>query len=231
MTYCGDMIPNHFESIIPAYRLEEGQWILSKDMPYPGMIGCDRAVKARVGYLGDSITQGIGTDVNSYEHWNAQLSEKLGDVYSFWNLGIGYGRGADAATDGAWLYKAKHNDLVVVCLGVNDIMQGLSADTIKKALAEILNRLHEAGVKVLLQTVPPFDYDSDRKATWLEVNRYLREELRGKAEGFFDTVPVLGKGGEQSEVAVYGGHPDAVGCKAWAEALYPEVKRLLDLHF
>ena len=36
---------------------------------------------SRVLLIGDSITQGIGTKLNSYLHWNAILSEKLGEEY------------------------------------------------------------------------------------------------------------------------------------------------------
>ncbi len=70
--------------------------------------------------------------VNSYEHWNAVVAENLGSQYGFWNLGLGYGRAADAATDGAWFFKAKQNDIVVVCYGVNDIFQGFTISEIQK---------------------------------------------------------------------------------------------------
>ncbi len=124
ISFSGEMIPYHEETLLPVFIKCEKGWKYSRLMPFAGMIGCDRQVKGKIAYLGDSITQGNGTKENSYLHWNAVLSEKLGSDYSYWNLGIGYGRANDAASDGAWLYKAKQNDIVFVCYGVNDIIQG-----------------------------------------------------------------------------------------------------------
>lgn len=231
MTFSGDMIPNHPESILPAYRKQGDDWVLSKELPYPGMIGCDRAVTGRIGFMGDSITQGCGTPVNAYQHWNALVAEALGEEYAFWNLGLGYGRAADAATDGAWLYKAKHNDIVVVCYGVNDILQGYSAQSIKANLSRIVEKLRQAGCKVFLQTIPPFNYQGEKIDIWLEVNRYIREELCEKADRLFDVVPILQKSEQCSWEARYGGHPDVQGCKAWADALYPELRRFIEETF
>ena len=222
-TFRGNMIPCHPESILPVFRKTESGWAPSKSLPVASMVGCDRPVKARIGYLGDSITQGCGTPVNAYAHWNAVVSKMLRDDYAFWNLGIGFGRANDAATDGAWLFRAKQNDLVVVCYGVNDIFRIGSAEQTKKDLKEIVDKLHAAGVKVLVQTVPPFDYGEEHAAIWREINRYIMEELSRDVEGAFDVVPVLGDA-VSPEKAKYGGHPNAEGCKAWAEALYPVLK-------
>lgn len=222
-TFRGDMIPCHPESILPVFRKTENGWVPSKSLPVASMVGCDRPVKSRIGYLGDSITQGCGTPVNGYAHWNAVVSQMLGNDYAFWNLGIGFGRANDAATDGAWLFRAKQNDLVVVCYGVNDIFRIGSAEQTKKDLKEIVDKLHAAGVKVMVQTVPPFDYGEEQAVIWREINRYILEELSSQVEAVFDVVPVLGRE-DCPEMAKYGGHPDSVGCKAWAEALYPVLK-------
>ena len=137
------------------------------------MIGVDRKAQKRIAFLGDSITQGIGTSVNSYAHWNAVFAEKLGSDYSYWNLGLGYGRADDAASDGIWLFKAKQNDIVFVCFGVNDILQGYNADEIKKNLQLIVDKLHEAGIVVIVQTVPPFDYSPEHQIIWDNVNNFI----------------------------------------------------------
>ena len=222
------MIPCHMESILPVFRKTEIGWEPSKYLPVASMVGCDRPAKLRIGYLGDSITQGIGTAVDSYDHWNAVVSGMLGNAYAFWNLGIGFGRANDAASDGAWLYRAKQNDLVVVCYGVNDIFRVCSVEQTKKDLKEIVVKLQAAGVRVLLQTVPPFNYNEKDTAIWQEINRYIQEELSQQAEAVFDVVPVLGRE-DCPQMAKFGGHPDANGCKAWAEALYPVLKQLVEV--
>ncbi len=221
ITFKGKMIPFHEESILPSFLWDEKQkkWVLSKLHPFAAMIGCDRPVKKKIAFLGDSITQGIGVAVNSYEHWNAVVAENLGSQYGFWNLGLGYGRAADAATDGAWLFKAKQNDIVVVCYGVNDIFQGFTVSEIQKNLKKIIDILHANGVKVILQNVPPFDYSEKYLHMWHEVNKYIREELYQKADLFFDCAEYLKKSDEEPHLAPYGGHPNSEGCKIWGDNL------------
>ncbi len=229
VTFKGKMIPYHPEVQIPVYRKTENGWSFNKEMPPADMIGVKRAVKTRVAFLGDSITQGIGPDLNSYEHWNAFLSKMLGGEYAFWNLGIGYGRAADIATDGAWLFKAKQNDFVVLCAGVNDILhtKDLTPQQLIASLETTVSALKAAGCRVFLQTMPPFDYIEEQRIKWEAVNAYIKTEMIRQVEGVFDVVPVIGLK-EAPHMAKYGGHPDSEGCLAWAKALYPAVKAALE---
>ncbi len=228
MTVSGEGLPYHEESILPVFRAEGEDWAHDKRLPLPSMVGCTREAKLRVGFWGDSITQGIGTQHNAYAHWNAHVMQALGEEYACWNLGIGFGRAADAASDGAWMRRAKKNDVVVVCFGVNDIMQGKDEEVIKQNLRDIVDKLHTAGVKVVLQTVPPFDYQGEQIGKWQRINEVIRGELAGKVEVMFDAADVLKKSAEEPHCSKWGGHPDAVGCKAWADALAPVLKDYLN---
>jgi len=227
--FVGDAIPYHEESILPVFRKTEEGWRYGRTTFFAGMIGCNRPVKGRVSYLGDSITQGIGVARNSYAHWNALLSERLGTEYAFWNLGIGYGRADDIASDGAWLFKARQNDVTVLCAGVNDLNRGFTAEEICRSLTRIVDTLTACGQKIVLQTVPPFNYDDLRTERWNAVNGYIRTELGPRVCAVFDTVPVLGQE-DRPQNARYGGHPDAEGSAAWAEMLYPVFERVLVEH-
>jgi len=224
ITFSGKMIPYHEETLLPVFVKEESVWKYSKFVPFPGMIGCNRKVKGKIAYLGDSITQGIGTKPNSYLQWNAILSEKIGNDYSYWNLGIGYGRANDAASDGAWLYKAKQNDIIFVCYGVNDILRGQSEEQIKTDLTFIIDTLKKKGKKVVLQTIPPFDYQGKDVEKWLRLNSYILTELKNKVDFVFDNTIILGKKGHASET-IYGGHPNEIGCQIWANALFEEIQK------
>lgn len=217
LTFTGTMIPCHEESLIPTFVNTGNEWKYSKQMPLPSMIGCDRNVKSKMAYLGDSITQGIGTEINSYSHWNAILSEKLGEEYSYWNLGIGHGRASDAASDGAWIYKAKQNDIVFVCFGVNDILHGHSENQIKCDLERIVDLLKNCGIKVVLQTIPPFEFNKTEIRKWKNINEYIKNTLSKKADLFFDNTLILSENGIFPK---YGGHPNKDGCKIWADELY-----------
>ena len=225
MTFSGKMIPYHDESLLPVFINDNGNWKYSKHMPFAGMIGCDRKVKGKVAYLGDSITQGIGTQLNSYLHWNAILSQEIGNEYAFWNLGIGYGRANDAASDSAWLYKAKQNDVIFVCYGVNDILQGQPEEQIKSDLTYIVDVLKKLGKKVILQTIPPFDYTGEDIEKWNRINIYIKTILKDMVDCVFDNVPHLGEG-ECLSAAKFGGHPNEEGCAIWAQALYGQIKDL-----
>lgn len=229
ITFSGELIPYHEETMLPVFVKENGIFKYCKRMPFPGMIGCNRNVKARVGFLGDSITQGIGAPENSYLHWSALVGEKLGKNYSCWNLGIGYGRANDMASDGAWMYKALQNDIAIVCFGVNDIFQIKNYEQTKEDLTIIINKLAEKGIRIILQTIPPFDYEDDEaKKIWEDLNTYIRKELSKKAEYLFDVVKHIGDGPDNLHVAKYGGHPNPEGSKIWADALWHETRHLFE---
>ena len=227
-TVCGERIPCHPETLLPAFARTRDGWTRSTDVLFAAMLGCERPVRMRVGFLGDSITQGIGTQPNAYRHWNAVLAEKLGEDCAFWNLGLGYARASDAASGGIWLELARENDAVFLCLGVNDLYHAaLSAETLKKNLLQTVRGLKRAGVSVLVQTIPPFDYEGERRQVWLQVNDWIRETLAREADAIFDNVPVLGANAQEPFLSRYGGHPDEQGCAAWAEALEPVARRFL----
>lgn len=224
ISWHGRMIPYHHETLVPVFSLENGEWVPSAVIPAVNMIGCDRETERRIGFLGDSITQGIGTPANSYKHWNAMLAEKLGDKYSYWNLGIGFARASDAASDGAWLFKAKQNDIVFVCLGVNDILAGRGAQKIAKDIFNIISILNAHRIKVILQTVPPFDYDCRQTMVWENVNYIIKNIFADYVYAVFDNVIILVKEGRRN-LSGYGAHPNAEGCALWGEALYEMVRR------
>ncbi len=222
LTFSGERLPYHEEGLLPVYRKTENGWIYDKRMPLPAIIGCNRSIKSKIGFLGDSITQGIGTAPNSYAHWNALLSEMLGSEYSCWNLGIGYARADDAASAGIWLKKALMNDIVFVCLGVNDLLQGFGESEIKDNLSKIVGLLKQHGKRVVLQTLPPFDYYGSQITAWENINEYILTELCGRVDCVFDCVTVLGEKNARHK-AKYGGHPNEQGCALWAEALYKTI--------
>ena len=210
ITFTGSCYPYHEEAVLTM--------IPDKQIPLPLMIGSDRRIKERIGFLGDSITQGCGTEDDSYTHWVARIAARLPESCSVWDLGIGYGRAADAATDGGWLQRAKHCDKVHVCFGVNDVLRDRSAEDLLQDLRIIVSKLKEAGCRVILFTLPPFDLEGERRTQWQKANQVIRESLWKEADGLFDIASVLGQEAPNEHLCIYGGHPDAEGCQAVAEA-------------
>jgi len=225
LTFSGTVIPYHEESLLPVFVLRDGNWEYDKKTPFVGKIGCDRKVSHTIAFWGDSITQGIGTPINSYTHWNALVAEYLGEQFACWNLGIGYARANDAASLGAWWEKVKHNETVIICLGANDILQNQSKEQIISDLTSIVSALRQNRNRIVLQTVPPFEYTDDQIAVWLQINEFIRNELSKKAELMFDVVPYLSDN-QSDYYPKYGGHPNEIGCKIWAKALYEQLKKL-----
>ncbi len=225
LTFSGTMIPYHEESLLPVFVKKECGWEYDKRMPFAGMIGCDRSIKHKIAFWGDSITQGIGTPNNSYAHWNALVANMLGDEFACWNLGIGYARASDAASLGAWWEKAKQNDTVVLCLGANDILQNQPEEQIKQDIETVVKALKSNGTRVILQTVPPFEYTSEQLEVWKRVNEYICKAISKDIDFLFDVVPFLSSG-EPNHAPEYGGHPNEEGCKIWADALYNALKDL-----
>ena len=220
--FSGTKIPYFEEAIVPIYRFENGEWVLNKRVPLPEMVGIARKVEKRIGFLGDSITEGIGVACGSYDHWNAKIAEMTGDKYSYWNIGIGFARAADAASNGAWLAKAKEMDAVTICLGVND-MGRYSATEIKCNIESIVRILQDNKVRTILFTVPPFDYQGENLEKWRNINAYILNEL-SKITEVYDVVPVWGDKAPNEQRAIYGGHPNAEGCLKLALDFVEKVK-------
>lgn len=224
-------IPCHEESILPVFVWENDQWISSRNLPFPSMIGCRRNVRVKVGFWGDSITQGCGTPNNAYLHWSALVAESLRKTFrediAFWNLGLGYGRAQDAASNGIWMEKAKHMDWIILCFGTNDIGQNRSEEEIKSDLLFIVRTLKENGVKVLLQTLPPFSWTEDNLKKWLHVNDYIRNTLSKYADELFDIAPLLTEFPKECGKAKYVEHPNVEGCRIWAEELTPVFEKCI----
>ena len=217
--YAGEEIPYIHETLIRGEKLTENGFEESLFLPRPIMIGCDRPVKQKIVFLGDSITEGIGTPHESYAGYAAVAAKRYGNEYAFWNIGLGYGRAADAASGGLWFYEAKQGDLVFICFGVNDVLQGYTEGEIKKNLTLLVRRLKASGCRVCLQTVPPFDMTGEKRTVWENVNAYLRETLSQEADFFFDNAPILCGEAPNDNVAIHGGHPDENGCRLWGDAL------------
>ena len=222
----GNKIPSHPEVLIPIYENTGDGWQYTVNAPLPCRIGCDRPVSAKIGFFGDSITQGCGTEFNEYSHWNARLAELIGDKYSYWNLGIGYGKALDAATLGSWFSKARECDVIFLCFGVNDLNGDRSAEDIAASLEKVVDSLLECGCKIVLQTPPPFDYPPERAERWQSVCEYVLNTLCAKAIAVFDTREVLSLSEDSPEKAKFGGHPNSEGCKIWADSLYRRIGHL-----
>ncbi len=218
----GKKLPCHEEIIIPTFVLKDGDWVRTPQIPVPLTVQVKREVKKRICFLGDSITQGIGSTPNRYAQWCAVAAENLGREYSFYNLGIGSARASDAASDAAWLERAKNHDICVICLGTNDLLHGRSANDICKDITRVVNILEKRGITVIVQTAPPFEYSESGAENCKQVNEYIKNTFFR----CFDNTRFLCEGGDVAS-PVFGGHPHDAGCAVWGEKIALHIKEYL----
>ena len=183
------------------------------DTPMPDMFAADRSCEKKMVFIGDSITQGCGTPVDTLEQWAARIGMGIDRRIGVWNIGLGFGRASDAASDGAWLKKAAQADIVNVCFGVNDILQSyMNGDAVVYHLRRIVRCLKKRNpeVRVILFTVPPFDMQGVNETTWRYVQRAIREDGLG-SDKVFDIAKIIGQPEPMDNMAFFGSHPDGRG--------------------
>lgn len=224
MTFTGTIIPCHREINLNVQKQNEnGIFVEDNTMPVPLMIGVDNKVEKKIAFIGDSITQGIGTPMESYKHWVAQVTQKLNPNVSVWDLGIGFAKAFDASSDGFWLERAKQCDTVNICFGVNDLFFDRSYEQIINDLEKINSLLKQARCKTIIFTIPPFDFADESLEKWQKANEYIRTTLSLKADGFFDFAKYTCEEKPNDNIAKYGGHPNEEGCTVIAQAYLNDI--------
>lgn len=184
------------------------------EVPMPQLVGAKRDVKYRIAAIGDSITQGCQTEFMAYEFWSAQIAQKLGSDYSFWNCGLGWSRTSDAAQNGDWLERTANADVVLVAFGTNDIVSGEyggdggnNAAEIDGYLRPILDKLKEEKCTVIVFNAPPEDYRENMEAVRTEYNELLKTTCEEYGVFYFDFASLLSDEANPAK-ALYGGHPN-----------------------
>lgn len=216
----GDLIPCSPDSRIPCY-IDFGNGFVEYDAcPKPALLGCDKKVKKRIAFIGDSITQGCGTGLDKYEMWVGRIGAMLKDEYAVWNLGLGYSRGSDLANNGSLLYKAKQTDIAVLTYGVNDLCSGKYGEGRPSTAGEIIawieyciKELQAEGIEVILSTIPPFHYSYEKEIEWRCLNMAIPTLAKIYGCRVYDfeasldaSEKVLG-----NDYSRYGDHPNGEG--------------------
>ena len=221
----GEDIPSTPDSQAATFTDTGDGFSFIEEAPLPDLFGNARPVHARIAFLGDSITQGCQTRKNRYEMWAGRIARALAPDYASWNLGLGFGRGADMATDGFWMRKAKTADIACVAYGVNDLLsgpyglgRGASADEVLLTIETIVKKLKQNGVRVIVFTIPPFHYEKTVRATWERIDRALPPLCETWGVECFDFAAVLDAKHPYGDVCNYGPHPNGEGGRLVCEA-------------
>ncbi|WP_207717321.1 SGNH/GDSL hydrolase family protein [Anaerosporobacter faecicola] len=178
-----------------AQQCEKESFVPSDNMVVlPHLFAIRKKVTKKICFMGDSITQGVNTKKDANEYWVYKIGEKLPKEFGIWNIGSGWSRAYDAAQDGSWLNKAKQNDEVILCFGVNDIGTGKRTyEQLLQSLTIIVEKLWEANphLRVLLFTVPSFNFVGEEAKIWRKINETIKTEPPKGVEHVFDIASIL----------------------------------------
>jgi acyl-CoA thioesterase-1 len=182
----------------------------------------DRPV--RIVALGDSLTAGLGLPANAA--FPARLEQALkakGVAVEITNAGVS----GDTASGGLarldWSVP-EGTDAVIVELGANDTLRGIDAKVTRQALEEIVRRLRQRGVAVLLagmRAAPNLgaDYGRDFEAIYSDLA--ARNDLL-LYPFFLDGVAADSKLNQRDGI-----HPTAAGVDAIVARILPKAEELV----
>ena len=188
--------------------------------------------------LGDSYT--IGTSVSSVESWPSQLAGRVPDLQLVANLGVNGYTSADLIDEELPALAGLQPDFVTLLIGVNDVVQGVSAATYRANVEEILGKvLSLVPIDRLLcvatpdYTVTPqggaFGSPAHQKVGIERVNAVLRSACEGRGVRFVPEIFAISQAAaiDRPLVAGDGLHPSGAQYGLWVDAIQPVVEKLL----
>lgn len=180
--------------------------------------------RALVVCLGDSLTAGYG--LLESQAYPSVLQRKIDEEeldFRVVNAGVSGDTSAGALRRLDWALQGDVKALVVA-LGGNDALRGLSVSQMRDNLSTIVTRAHDRGAAVILagmQAPPNFgpEYTAAFRQAFLEVSRRHRTPF----------VPFLleGVAGEASLNLADGIHPNARGAELVAETVWRALRPVL----
>jgi acyl-CoA thioesterase-1 len=200
--------------------LNTAQPVRPGDVPEARTIG--------VAFLGDSLTAGQGlTSEEAYPNRIQELfvEEGYGEV-DVLNGGVSGDTTAGGRRRVEQLLTG-NTKILVVALGGNDALRGISVSDTRANLVAIIETAHKKGVDVLLAGMEaPTNYGQDYqaafRATFVDVARQYPQSVA--------YVPFLleGVAGNPALNQADGIHPTAEGAKVIANLLYPKLRDIVD---
>jgi acyl-CoA thioesterase-1 len=179
-----------------------------------------------IAFLGDSLTAGYG--VGKERAYPALIAQKIHDAhlpYEVINAGVSGDTSADGLRRLDWLLQQKI-DLLVIALGANDGLRGLSTNVLETNLQAIIDKVKaknpETGIVIAGMRMPPnlgADYDGKFQRVFAAIAQknnlplipFLLADVGGQAQ--------LNQGDSI--------HPTAAGQKIIAETVWKTLQPLL----
>ena len=186
----------------------------------------DHSEKKRIVFLGDSLTAGYGlSDTASFPSLLEKRVESEGYDYEILNAGVSGDTSAGGLRRLAWLMK-KPVSVLVVALGGNDGLRGLSTTSLKENLKQIIQRarVKVPDVKIILAGMLAPPSMGERYTTSFKT---VFPEVAAEEEVGFMPFLLEGVAADRSLNLPDGIHPNAEGQKLIAENLWKYLEPLL----
>ena len=182
------------------------------------------AERPRIVAFGNSLTAGLG--VAQHESYPAQLQQKLdvvGYSYRVINAGVSGETTAGGLRRVPWVLNSKPS-MVIVELGGNDGLRGLSLQETKGNLERIIQQFQQSSVTVVLagMKLPP-NYGMDYTAGFEALYRALANQYHLTMIPFF----LDGVAGSFLLNQADGIHPTGEGYRIIVEKIFPVLEPLL----
>ena len=182
------------------------------------------AGRPKVVFLGDSLTAGYGLDASqAYPSLVQQRLREAGITADVVNAGVSGDTSAGGLRRLDWALDGDV-EVLVVALGGNDALRGLSTDELRRNLAAIIGRARERGVTVILagMEAPP-NLGRTYTSAFRRVYRDLAAEYRIALIPFL-LEGVAGRPGLNQADLI---HPNAEGARKIAALVWPFVERAM----
>ncbi len=193
--------------------------------PTPAWAAPVQPERPKIVAFGDSLTAGLGVPIE--RAYPAQLQKRLeaeGYRYQVVNAGVSGDTTAGGLRRVGWVLNSRPN-IVILELGANDGLRGLNLDQTRQNLEAIIQRLTQAGVRVVLagMKLPP-NYGEDYTAGFERVYTGLARQYR------LPFIPFLldGVAAKPSLNQADGIHPTEEGYHIVADTVYEALRPMLD---
>lgn len=178
----------------------------------------------RIVAFGDSLTAGLGVPAaESYPAQLQRLLEQAGFTYRVVNAGVSGDTTAGGLRRVTWVLKS-HPRIVILELGANDGLRGLSLRETKSNLEQIITQLQEASVTVILAGIQlPPNYGKDYTSGFRSIYPALAQKYGLILMPFF----LEGVAGSVTLNQSDGIHPTGEGYRIIAEKVFEVVRPVL----
>jgi acyl-CoA thioesterase-1 len=187
--------------------------------------GFSESDKRKIVAFGDSLTAGFGLLEN--ESYPYLLQEKLkadGYDYEVLNAGVSGDTTAGGLERIDWSLGQKNVEIIIIELGANDLLRGLSPDQMKQNLDKMIRKAKAKNVKVLLcGMLSPPSMGAQYQADYVNTFKDLADEHEVEFMPFIVQGIALDPKLNQAD----GIHPNAEGEKIMTDNIYKALKPIL----